>query len=87
MGQASSKPSSAERPTFEDALAQVESIIERIESGEAGLEESLREYERGVQLLTVCREQLAAARQKVVDLTAKLAQGTDGGSGGSGGAV
>jgi len=40
-----------------------------------------------VQLLTVCREQLAAARQKVFDLTAKLAQGTDGGSGGSGGAV
>ena len=59
---------------FETALAQIEEIIVRIESGEVGLEESLAEYERGVTLITHCRGKLDAARQKVEDLTRKLQQ-------------
>lgn len=70
---------SAEELRFEDALAQIESIIERIESGEVGLEESLAQYERGVSLISHCRTKLDAARQKVEDLTRKLQDADEGG--------
>lgn len=61
--------------TFEDALAQVESIIERIESGEVGLEQSLADYERGVRLIHHCRHTLDRAAQQVEDLTKRLEGG------------
>lgn len=70
------KPDPADTPDpalpFEDALAQIESIIEKIESGEIGLEDSLTEYERGVGLIGHCRAKLDRARSKVEDLTRKL---------------
>ncbi len=59
-------------PSFEEALAQVEAIIERIESGQVGLEQSIAEYERGVGLIGRCREVLARAEQRVEDLTARM---------------
>jgi exodeoxyribonuclease VII small subunit len=65
--------------SFEDALVQIEAIIERIEAGEVGLEQSLAEYERGVGLINHCRSKLDRARQQVEDLTRKL-QATDEGS-------
>lgn len=58
--------------SFEQALAQVEAIIERIESGEVGLEESLEQYERGVALVNHCRGKLDRAQQRVEDLTQRL---------------
>jgi len=57
---------------FEDALAQIEAIIEKIESGEAGLEQSIADYERGVKLVNHCRTTLDKARRHVEDLTRKL---------------
>lgn len=51
--------------TFEQAMERIEAIIERIESGRSGLEESIREYETGARLLRRCREILAAAEQRV----------------------
>ncbi|MEL7474111.1 MAG: exodeoxyribonuclease VII small subunit [Planctomycetota bacterium] len=59
-------------PEFEAAMGEVESIIERIESGELGLEEAIVAYERGVGLLGRCREALSDAEQKVENLTAKI---------------
>jgi len=58
--------------SFEDALAQVESVIEAIEAGEIGLEKSLTEYERGVRLIKRCREVLANAEQRIEMLTKDL---------------
>jgi exodeoxyribonuclease VII small subunit len=58
--------------SFEEALERVESIIERIESGEAGLERSIDEYERGMRLIRRCRSILDAAEQKVEEISAKL---------------
>lgn len=66
--------------TFEQALAEVESIIERIEAGEIGLEDALAQYERGVALVNHCRGKLDRAQQKVEDLTRRLEQTDDGGS-------
>lgn len=63
-----------EKLTFEQALAEIESIIERIEAGEVGLEESLTQYERGVALVNHCRGKLDRAQQQVEDLTRRLEQ-------------
>lgn len=57
---------------FEKSVEQIERIIERIESGQVGLEKSIAEYERGAALLKRCREALAAAEQRVEDLTARM---------------
>ncbi len=71
--------------SFESALAQIETIIERIESGEVGLEQSLTEYEKGGSLINHCRGKLDRARQQVEDLTKALESADDGGSDGEGG--
>jgi exodeoxyribonuclease VII small subunit len=57
---------------FEKAVEQIEAIIDRIESGEVGLEKSIGEYERGVGLLKRCRAALAKAEQRVEELTAQM---------------
>lgn len=58
--------------SFEEALEQVESIIDRIERGEIGLEESLVEYERGVKLIQQCRQIHQHATQRVDELTQRM---------------
>lgn len=55
--------------SFEESIAQLEGIIERIESGEIGLEESLTQYERGVQLAQHCRTILAQVEKKITELS------------------
>lgn len=56
--------------SYEQALAELESLIERIERGEIGLEESLAEYRRGAALLKRCRGILETAEQQIEQLTA-----------------
>ncbi len=55
---------------FEKALAELESIVSRIEEGELSLEESLAAFEQGVQLTRDCQKALDEAEQKVEILTA-----------------
>lgn len=57
---------------FEKDLERIEAIIERIESGEIGLEASIKEWEEGVALVKRCREILRQAEQKIADLTAEM---------------
>jgi len=57
-----------EKLTFEQALAELEAIIDRIQSGAVGLEESLQEYERAAGLLKRCRGILDTTEQKVEQL-------------------
>ena len=57
---------------FEQAITQLEEIIERIESGQVGLEKSITEYERGVGLIRRCREVLERAEQRVEELTSQM---------------
>ena len=59
--------------SFEQALEGLESIVERIERGEVGLEESIAEYERGVALIKRCREILGRAEQRVEELNKQAA--------------
>ncbi len=55
----------SEKPTFEDALGQLEQIVHALEEGEVGLDESLAQYERGVRLLRQCHELLEGAQRRV----------------------
>jgi exodeoxyribonuclease VII small subunit len=62
---ASKSASSAAPPTFEATLAQLESLVARLESGDLPLDEALRTFEQGVRLTRECQTALAAAQQKV----------------------
>ncbi|MBK7405356.1 MAG: exodeoxyribonuclease VII small subunit [Phycisphaerales bacterium] len=59
-------------PSFEQALAEVEAIIEQIESGEMGLEEQIEQYAKGAQLLDRCRTVLNRCEQRVEEISAQL---------------
>jgi len=45
--------------------------VERMEEGEMSLEESLKSYERGIELSRVCQKSLDAAEQRIQILTEK----------------
>ena len=51
--------------SFEQALAELEQIVARLESGQAPLEDSIRMYERGAALKAHCETRLEAARLRV----------------------
>ena len=51
--------------TFEESLKHLESIVGRLERGDLPLEESIKLFEEGVQISTVCKEQLEQAEGKV----------------------
>jgi exodeoxyribonuclease VII small subunit len=54
---------------FEQAIAELESILRELEDGKTSLEDALARYERGVGLLRQCYAQLRDAEQKVKLLT------------------
>ncbi len=51
--------------SFEDALAELESIVAKLESGDVPLEQSIAIYERGASLKAHCEARLKAAELKV----------------------
>lgn len=57
------------KPTFEEAMEQLEAIVSAIESGEIGLEESIGKYAEGIDLIKHCRGVLDAAEKKIQLLT------------------
>lgn len=52
-------------PRFEQALAELDTILRELEDGTTTLEDALARYERGVALLRTCYGQLRDAEQKV----------------------
>jgi exodeoxyribonuclease VII small subunit len=61
--------SPAEPASFEEALAELETILHQLEDGATGLEDALGRYERGVALLKRCYGQLRGAEQRILLLT------------------
>ena len=59
---------------FEQALAELESLVERLERGDVPLDEALRTFERGVALTRHCQARLQAAQQKVEILLKRSGQ-------------
>ena len=54
--------------TFEDTLSQLEALVEKLESGNGTLENSVEWFEEGMALIKLCRTELESAEQKVSDL-------------------
>jgi len=61
-------------PDFEAALAELESLVEQMEQGDLSLDESPKQFERGVQLTRACQTSLKEAEQKVQILLEKDGQ-------------
>jgi len=59
--------------TFEEAQKELEQIVERLERGNAELDESIRLWERGEELLAFCLERLESAEGKIEELAERAA--------------
>ena len=64
----------AQEQSFEEAQAELERIVERLEQGHASLDETLALWERGEQLYAFCRERLDTAQGKVEELARRVEQ-------------
>ena len=60
--------------SFEQALAELETIVSNLESGKAPLEDSIQAYERGIALKKHCEKKLGEAQEKIE----KISIGPDG---------
>lgn len=60
MAKTSDKPQ-----TFEESMANLEKIVQAVESGQIGLEESLARFEQGMQLIKRCRQMLDSAEKRI----------------------
>lgn len=56
---------STKRLKFEEAVARLDEIVEAMETGEIGIEESLAQYEEAIKLAQHCREVLDRVEQRV----------------------
>ena len=65
---------SAGELTFEQAQAELEQIVARLEQGQASLDDAIALWERGEQLYAFCRERLDAAQGKVEELARRVEQ-------------
>ena len=61
-------------PDFEHALAELEQLVQRLESGELPLDQALQNFERGIELTRHCQTALKAAQQKVEILLKRSSQ-------------
>ena len=59
---------------FEQSLAELESLVEQMESGEMSLEDSLKAFEQGIKYTRDCQNALNKAEQKVQLLLQKNGQ-------------
>ena len=55
----------AKKKSFEDSMTELEQIIDELETGELGLEDSIQLYERAFKAVKNCRETLSAAEKKI----------------------
>ena len=62
---------------FEDALAKLEDIVNKMEMGELSLEESMKKYEEGTKLAELCGKKLSEAEKKVKILKSNKEDGPE----------
>ena len=65
--------------SFEEALAELESVVGQLEGGNSPLDASIQLYERGAELRAHCEKKLASAEEKVAQIT-KAADGSAAGT-------
>jgi exodeoxyribonuclease VII small subunit len=67
-GKPADKPAA---PNFEQSLAELEKLVEKMEAGDQSLEEALTSFQRGIELARICHKGLKEAEQKVEQLVQK----------------
>ena len=55
--------------TFEQAMAELDEIVRKLENGQIPLEEAVKTYEKGMELKKICEEKLKTAEMKIEKLT------------------
>lgn len=65
------KKATTKAPKIEQALTDLEKLVEKMEKGNLALEESLDYFEEGINLTKVCQKQLQEAEQRVQILLKK----------------
>ncbi|MBP8986176.1 MAG: exodeoxyribonuclease VII small subunit [Spirochaetes bacterium] len=65
----------AKKPAFEEALEELETIAQKLESGELTLDESIQYYEKGVALAKFCRQKLEEA-ERTIEILQKQPDGS-----------
>lgn len=63
--------------TYEESIKKLEQIVTTLESGELGLEESLKLFEEGTKLAAICNKALNDAEQKIYKLNEEEAEEID----------
>jgi exodeoxyribonuclease VII small subunit len=58
-----------EEMTFEQAMAELEAVVDQLDRGEVALDESIKLYERGALLKKRCEQKLKEAEEKVAAIT------------------
>ncbi|MBO5476617.1 MAG: exodeoxyribonuclease VII small subunit [Clostridia bacterium] len=53
------------KKTFEESLAELEKIASKLEGGDLGLDEAIKEFEKGIKLSKECSEKLDEAEKKI----------------------
>ena len=61
------------RISYEEAREELAEVVEELESGDLGLEESLKLWERGEELVKICEEWLEGAKEKIAKASAAKA--------------
>jgi exodeoxyribonuclease VII small subunit len=64
--------SSASAESFETAVSELDALVQKMESGELSLEQSLAAYQRGAQLVQFCQKTLSGVQKQVKILEAGL---------------
>ena len=59
-------------PTFGDAQRELEPIVQRLESGQASLDEAIALWERGEELYKVCAAKLDSAQGRIEELARRV---------------
>ncbi|MFG0244469.1 MAG: exodeoxyribonuclease VII small subunit [Phycisphaerales bacterium JB052] len=65
------KNESAPDVPYEQLIEQLEGVVDQIEGGELGLEESIKGYEQGIELVKRARAILDRAEQRITELNAE----------------
>jgi exodeoxyribonuclease VII small subunit len=62
---------SGKKPSFEEAMSRLDEIVEAMESGEIGIEESIARYEEAMKLAQHCRRVLDSVEQRIQKIQAE----------------
>lgn len=69
-----------DKQNFQEAFSELEKLVQEFEKGEMDLDDSLKKFERGLELARECKERLSVIENKVKEIKAKFGSLTSGNS-------